>query len=69
MNHINLFLTCHEDQDIRSSNKHAALQNLSIYYMWKNMRKQYKDNKLKTIALTWNDEFKVPDDILFSVRY
>ena len=62
MNHINLFLTCHE-------NKRAALQNLSIYNMRKNMRKQYKDNKLKIIALTWNDKFKVSDDILFSVRY
>ena len=33
--------------DIRVSNKHVALQNLSIYYMWKNIRKQYKSNKLK----------------------
>ena len=24
--------------DIRSLNKHVALQNLSIYYMWKNIR-------------------------------
>ena len=24
--------------DVRSSNKHLALQNLSIYYMWKNKR-------------------------------
>ena len=36
--------------DLRSSNKHVALQNLSIYYKWKNIRKQYKNNKLKTIA-------------------
>ena len=69
MNHINLFLTCHENQDIKSSNKHVARQNLSIYNMRKNVKKQYKDNKLKIIALTWNDEFKVPEDILFSVRY
>ena len=26
------------------------------------MRKQYKNNKLKIIALTWNDEFELPDD-------
>ena len=26
--------------DIRSSNKHVALQNLSIYFTWKNIRKQ-----------------------------
>ena len=33
--------------DLRVSNKHVALQNLSIYYMWKNIRKPYKSNKLK----------------------
>ena len=47
--------------DLRSSNKHVALQNLSIYYTWKNIRKQYKNNKLKIIAPTWNDEFQLPD--------
>ena len=44
-----------------SSNKHLALQNLSIYYTWKNIRKQYKNNKLKITAPTWNDEFELPD--------
>ena len=44
-----------------SSNKHVALQNLFIYYTWKNIRKQYKNNKLKIIAPTWNDEFQLPD--------
>ena len=48
--------------DLRSSNKHVALQNLSIYYTWKNIRKQYKNNKLKIIAPTWNDNFELPDD-------
>ena len=47
--------------DLRSSNKHVALQNLSIYYKWKNIRKQYKNHKLKVIAPTWNDEFDLPD--------
>ena len=28
--------------------------------MWKNIRKQYKNNKLKIIAPTWNDEFQLP---------
>ena len=40
--------------DLRSSSKHVALQKLSI-------RKQYKNNKLKIIAPTWNDELKLPD--------
>ena len=30
--------------------------------MQKNIRKQNKNNKFKTIALTWNDEFELPDD-------
>ena len=46
--------------DLRSSDKHVALQNLSIYYAWKNIRKQYKNNKLKITAPTWNDEFELP---------
>ena len=47
--------------DLRSSDKHVAFQNLSIYYTWKNIRKHYKNNKLKIIATTWNDEFELPD--------
>ena len=47
--------------DLRSSDKHVALQNLSIYYKWKNIRKQYKNNKLKIIVSTYNDEFELPD--------
>ena len=39
----------------------AALQNLSIYYTWKNIGQQYKNDKLKTIAPTWYDEFELPD--------
>ena len=27
--------------DLRGSNEHVTLQNLSIYYRWKNIRKQY----------------------------
>ena len=47
--------------DLRSSDKHVALQKLSIYYTWKNVRKKYKNNKLKIIAPTWNDELEFPD--------
>ena len=47
--------------NLRSLNKHLTLQNLSIYYTRKNMSKQYKNNELKIIAPTWNDEFELPD--------
>ena len=42
-------------------NNYAALQNLSIYYTWKNIRQQYKNNKLKIKPQSWNDEFELPD--------
>ena len=47
--------------DLRSSDKHVAVQNLPIYYTWKNIRKQYKNNELKIIVSTWNDEFELPN--------
>ena len=47
---------------LRSSNKHVGLRNLCIYYTWKNIRQQDKNNKLKIIVPTWNDEFELPDD-------
>ena len=54
-------LNLSERLDLNSLNKHVALQNLSIYYMWKNIKKQYDNNKPKIIVLTWNDEFESPD--------
>ena len=38
-----------------------ALVNLSIYYTWKNIKSEYNNNKFKTSATTWNDEFNFPD--------
>ena len=32
-----------------------------MYYTWKNIRKQCKNNKLKIIAPTWNDEIELTD--------
>ena len=55
------FLDLSQRSDLRSSEERVALQNVSIYYTWKNIRKQYKNNKLKIIAPTWNDEFELPD--------
>ena len=46
--------------DLRCLNKPAALQNLFIYFTWKNIRQQYKNNKLRIITQTWNDEFQLP---------
>ena len=48
--------------DLRDSDEHAALLNLSIYYTWKNIRKQYENKKLEIIAPTGNDQFELADD-------
>ena len=37
------------------------MSNLSIYYEWKNIKKWYKNNKLKISAPTWNEVFEFPD--------
>ena len=55
------FLSFSQRLDLIISNKHVALQNVSIYYTWKNIRKHYKNNKLNLIAPTWNDDFDLPD--------
>ena len=47
--------------DLRIEEKIIALSNLSIYYTWKNIKSSYNNNKFKISALTWNDEFKLPD--------
>ena len=52
---------------LRRLNKHVALQNLFIYYTWKHIRKQYKNNKLKINVLTQNDEFELPDGSSFAL--
>ena len=47
--------------DLKSSNKHAFLENVSIYLTWKSIRQQDKNNKLKIIVPMWNDEFELLD--------
>ena len=47
--------------DLRIGKKVIALSNLSIYYTWKNIKSSYNNNNFKTSALTWNDEFELPD--------
>ena len=52
--------------DLRKFNKHVTLKKLSIYYTWKNIRKQYQNKKLKITALVWNDEYEMPS-VCYSV--
>ena len=41
--------------NLKNPNKNMALVNLSIYYTWKNIKSEYKNNKFKISAPTWND--------------
>ena len=47
--------------DLRVDRKVIALSNLSIYYTWNNIKSSYNNNKFKTSAPTWNEEFTLPD--------
>ena len=38
-----------------------ALADLSIYYIWKNIKSEFNNNKFKISAPTWNDTFDLPD--------
>ena len=47
--------------DLRIDEKVIVLSNLSIYYIWKNIKSSCNKNKLKISAPMWNDEFELPD--------
>ena len=47
--------------DLRLGEKVFVLSNLSIHYTWKNIKSSYNNNKFKISALTWNEEFALPD--------
>ena len=47
--------------DLKNPNKNKALASLSIYYIWKNVKSIYNNNKFKISTPTWNDTFDLPD--------
>ena len=49
--------------DLKNPNTNMALANLSIYYIWKNVKSIYKNNKFKISAPTWNETFDLPDGL------
>ena len=56
-----LLLNLSDIINLKRSEKYVAVSNLSIYYTWKNMKKSYKNNKLKMLASTCNEEFELPE--------
>ena len=61
--------------NLKKIDKYLALSNLSVYFTWKNMKQSQKNNNFKILALTWNDNFGLPDgsyslsDILDYLEY
>ena len=47
--------------NLKNPNKNIALDNLSIYYTWKNIKSAHNNNKFKISAPTWNETFDSPD--------
>ena len=47
--------------NLKNPNKNFELANLSNYYIWRNIKSEYNNNKSKIHALTWNDEFSLRD--------
>ena len=52
-----LLLSLLDKINLKRSDKYVALSNLIFYYILKNMKKSYKNNKFKISASAWNEEF------------
>ena len=52
-----LILKLTDKLDLRRGEKNVALSTFSFFYIWKNIKSSYNNNKLKTSATTWNDKF------------
>ena len=46
---------------LKYPNKNIALVDSSIYYIWKNIKTEYNNNKFKISGPTWNENFDLPD--------
>ena len=63
-----IFLNLWQRLDLKSEEKRVALQNVSIYDIWKNIRKQYK-KKTKNYTTTMECQIWITRCFLFYVRY
>ena len=56
-----LLLNLSDNIDLKRSDKYVTLSNLSIYCIWRNIKKSNKNNKFKISGPTQNKEFESPD--------
>ena len=65
-NESNKFIYQFTDKlNLKNPNKNMTLANLSIYYIWKNIKYEYNNNKFEISAPTWNDTFDLPNGSYF----
>ena len=57
-------LSLAEKLNVKNPNKNMTLANLSIYYILKNIKSTYNNNKFKISAPNWNDEFDMPGEYI-----
>ena len=48
--------------NLKTRNEIIALANMSVYYTWKNVQSEYKNNKFKITAPAWDETFDLPDE-------
>ena len=48
--------------NLKNRNEIIALANMSVYYTWKNVQSEYKNNKFKITAPAWDETFDLPDE-------
>ena len=56
-----LLLNFTDKINLKRRDKYVALSNFIISYTCENIKKSYKKNKIKILALTWNEESELPD--------
>ena len=56
-----LLLNLTDKIDLTAKDKYVALSTLSIYYTWKDIKKSYKNNRLRISTPTCNEEFELSD--------
>ena len=56
-----LILKLTDKLDLSRGERIIALSIISIYYILKNIKSSYNNNKFKISAPTWNNKFELPD--------
>ena len=61
-----LVLKLTDKLNLRRGQKSVVLSDFTVYYIWKNMKSSYNNNKFKISAPTWSEEFKLNIQYLIS---